>query len=136
MPVAEQGAFSRQRQAVYELDPREEKAIERGCELLKLCVQLQSEKDGVNRVLPGVFDKAKVLDQVAQDAGEASLYMLMLRKLLPMQEQLAELGRTLEGAGRLKVMYGENYAERALEFVIEQCGLAGATTLNADRANK
>lgn len=101
--------------------------IEKGVELLRLCQQLQSEKDGVDRPEPFVIDKSKTLDQFARDIGQSITYMQSLHKLLPMNEQLAKLGRKLEAAGRISVEYGDDYAGAALNFVLSEHGLGEDT---------
>ncbi len=98
--------------------------IDRGLELLKLCQQLQSEKDGVNRPEPFVIDKTKTLDQFAMDIGTACTNMVALHKLIPMMLQLTELGRKLEAEKKLTVDYGDDYSIAAIKFIRAEHGLA------------
>lgn len=98
--------------------------IERGVELLVLCQQLQSEKDGVSRPAPGEIDKTKTLDQFARDIGQAVTNMTALHKLMPMMLRLAELGRKLEADGKVKVDYGDDYSLAALDFVCREHGVS------------
>lgn len=97
--------------------------IERGMELLVLCQKLQSEKDGVDRPLPGVIDKTKTLDQFAKDIGRAMTNMSALHKLIPMMLQLGELGRKLEAEGKITVDYGDDYSTTALKSILAEHGL-------------
>lgn len=99
-----------------------EQEVDRGIELLTLCQQLQSEKDGVDRPAPLQIDKSKTLDRFAQDIGQAINNMAALRMLMPMMERLADLGRKLEKSGRITVDYGDSYSEKALEFFVAEYG--------------
>lgn len=90
--------------------------IEKGVELLWLCQQLQSEKDGIDRPTDFQIDKSKTLDQFAQDVGCSVTNMKALYKLFPMEERLASIGRALEKQGMIQVGYGESYAESALAY--------------------
>ncbi|HEY0843396.1 hypothetical protein [Methylotenera sp.] len=94
--------------------------IERGIELLKLCQQLQSEKDGVNRPEPFIIDKTKELDQFAQDIGAAIVNISALNKLFPMMLALGELGRKLHAEGKIEVDYGDDFSTSALGYVLGQ----------------
>jgi len=94
--------------------------IERGVELLLLCQQLQSAKDGVVRPAPGEIDKTKTLDQFAQDIGQAVTNMTALHKLMPMMLRLGELGRKLEAEGKIEVGFGEDYSLAALDFACRE----------------
>ncbi|EHB5469135.1 hypothetical protein JXU68_003164 [Salmonella enterica] len=87
--------------------------IEKGIELLKLCSKLQSEKDGVDRPEPLVIDKT---------------YMSSLFKLIPMMENLTELGRKLEKEGKIEVSLGQDYSIAALNFVMSEHGMTPETT--------
>lgn len=97
--------------------------IERGIELLWLCQDLQSEKDGVDRPGKGQIDKSKTLDEFAMDINQAATNMSMLHLLFPMMEKLSELGRKLESDGKLEVCHGDRYDQAALKFVLEQSGI-------------
>lgn len=81
----------------------ERNEIERGIELLKLCQQLQSAKDGVER------------PDFAKDVHRAILNMSSLYKLFPLLDELVSIGRSLEAKGLIKVDYGEDYSEKAVE---------------------
>lgn len=99
-----------------------EEQIERGIELLKLCQQLQSEKDGVDRPEPFLIDKSKTLDQFAKDIGQAITNMTALYKLIPMMRQLGEIGLALEEVGKISVYFGDDYSQKALEFFAAEFG--------------
>ena len=93
-------------------------SIDRGVELLKLSQILQSEKDGVDRPLPGVFDRTKTLDQFAIDVDRAVIHMLHLHQLIPMMLELSELGRHLHKRGEIKVAYGDDFSRAALDHFL------------------
>lgn len=99
-----------------------EKEIERGIELLRLCQNLQTQRDGIDRPDLFVIDKSKTLDEFAQDIQRAAINLSALKKLIPMADQLSELGRALEDAGRIKVDYGDDYSQKALEFFVAEYG--------------
>jgi hypothetical protein len=104
-----------------------EEQSDRGVELLKLCLKMQCEKDGVNR--PEVFeiDKSKTLDQFRMDISEAVVNMTALKQLLPMMLKLSEIGRNLEKAEKIKVDYGDDYAEAALTFLTAEFNTTTST---------
>lgn len=97
--------------------------VQRGMELLELCQELQSAKDGIDRPKPGVIDKTKNLDQFARDIGAAMTNMSALQKLIPMMLQLGELGRKLEAEGKIIVDYSDDYSTAALNYVCLQHGV-------------
>jgi hypothetical protein len=70
--------------------------VNRGIALLELCQTLQSAKDGVERPALHSIDKTKTLDQFAMDISSAATNMSALYKLIPMMNDLSELGRKLE----------------------------------------
>jgi hypothetical protein len=95
-----------------------EKEIQKGIELLKLCQQLQTQQDGIQRPDVGVVDKSKVLDQFAIDVNQSISLMSSLYQLIPMRTKLAELGMNLERQGKIKIAVGEDYADIALKYVL------------------
>ncbi|MBL0710987.1 MAG: hypothetical protein JJV99_08255 [Colwellia sp.] len=99
------------------------KQIESGVELLELCNELQTEKDGVNR--PKLFktDKSKTLDKFAMDVSQAATNMNSLYMLFPMMNDLAELGRKLESEGKIEVDYGDSLSRAALNYLLTENGL-------------
>lgn len=100
-----------------------EESIERGIELLTLCQELQSEKDGIDRPQPGQIDKTKTLDAFAMDILTAREYMASLHKLIPLMLQLAELGRELERQGKLQLVAGDDISAEALRYLRSEYGL-------------
>lgn len=94
--------------------------IERGIELLKLCQQLQSEKDGIDRPEPFVIDKTKTLDQFAQDIAATIFNISMLNKLLPMMMALSELGQKLHNEGKIVIECEDYFSTGALAYVLRQ----------------
>ena len=93
-------------------------------ELLTLCLQLQSEKDGISRPLP---DKAPVglsdtFDDFARQIHQACLYASMTDSLLALQSRLADTGRKLEQDGQLRVEDGDSYATAALAWLERSTG--------------
>ena len=97
-----------------------ESHIERAEELIWLCQELQSEKDGIVR--PGFmdFDKSKTLDQFAQDINRSATYISSLRKLIPMMNSMAALGRKLESEGIVDIDAGEEYSLAALTYFMDK----------------
>lgn len=97
--------------------------IERGIELLKLCQELQSEKDGIDRPAFGVIDKTKTLDSFALDVQAAIVNMGSLYTLFPLLESLTTIGKKLEAEGQLSVSGGDSYADAALSYFKSSCAL-------------
>lgn len=87
--------------------------VDRGIELLTLCQALQSEKDGVERAEPF---KVGAEDGFSKDIEQACTNLSALNRLMPMALQLAEVGRKLEVAGKIKVDYGDDYSKAALIY--------------------
>jgi len=104
-------------------DEKLEKEILRGEELLWLCQDLQSEKDGIDRPKHQAIDKSKTLDLFAQDISRSAVNMASLIKFFPMADKLRKLGRKLEADGLIKVDYGDDYAEAALDYLMAHNGL-------------
>lgn len=96
--------------------------VERGLELLALCLRLQSQQDGIDRPAPFVVDKSKVNDEFARNISEASVYHSSLLKLMPMAQRLTALGRALEAKNRVAVDYGDDYAEVAIAYLEKHIG--------------
>jgi hypothetical protein len=107
----------------FEIDEKLKNQILRGEELLWLCQDLQSEKDGIDRPKHLAIDKSKSLDQFAQDISRSVVNMASLIKLLPMAGKLATLGRKLEADKLIAVNYGEDYTEVALDYLMAENGL-------------
>lgn len=84
--------------------------------LLTLCQQLQSEKDGRERPVPGTYSREE--DDFADRIRSACGYALQLRQSLPMMNSLSAMGAELERQGEILVMTGESYAGRALEYLM------------------
>lgn len=99
------------------------KQIERGVELLELCNELQTEKDGVNRPKLFEIDKSKTLDQFAMDVSQAATNMSSLYMLFPIMNDLAALGRKLESEGKIEVNVGDNLSRAALNYLLTENGL-------------
>ncbi len=97
--------------------------ILRGEELLWLCQDLQSEKDGVDRPRHTSIDKSKTLDTFAMDISRSATYMVSLIKLFPIMEQLAALGRKLELEGKITLDVGNSYSEAALQYILKHHGM-------------
>ena len=86
--------------------------------LLKLCQQLQSEKDGRVRPEPGAYsrDEDAFADRIRTACGNA----LQLRRLLPVMTTLSAIGAGMERRGEISVLPGEDYAQKALARLTEQ----------------
>ncbi|MDX6917779.1 hypothetical protein R9X49_22035 [Pectobacterium carotovorum] len=96
---------------------------QQGINLLLLCQQLQSDKDGIKRPLPfraGV-NADEELDAFARQIQSVCISLSQLDNLLAMQRQLADFGRQLELTGKLKVTAGESYADAAMTWLARQC---------------
>ncbi|WP_391488833.1 hypothetical protein [Leclercia tamurae] len=86
--------------------------------LLILCQQLQSEKDGRERPAPGTYSRDE--DEFADRIRTACGHALQLRQLIPMKKSLSAIGAEMEHRGEICVLPGEDYAQKALERLIEQ----------------
>lgn len=86
--------------------------------LLKLCQQLQSEKDGRERPEPGAYsrDEDAFADRIRTACGHA----LQLRQLLPAMTTLSALGAEMERRGEITLFPGEDCAQKALVRLAEQ----------------
>ena len=89
--------------------------IERGIELLRLCQDLQSEKDGIARPVPGSFSFG-TLDPFAQDIQDAIINMAQLPNLLAEHEALSVIGRKLASEGKISLAVGDSFSEAALSY--------------------
>lgn len=96
---------------------------DRGIELLQLCSELQSEKDGVDRPAINQIDKSKTLDDFAIDIQTAATNMTALYKLFPLMNDLSALGRKLESEGKLKAEIGDDYSRLALDYFLAENGV-------------
>jgi hypothetical protein len=97
-----------------------EEQVDRGIELLKLCYELQSKKDGVDRVALFGTDKTKIWDEFSLDIENAIINMASLRDLIPQNLKLADLGRKLEADGKILMTAGDDYSIFALNYVCSQ----------------
>lgn len=94
------------------------RAAEEITELLTLCRQLQSEKDGRERPAPGTYSRDE--DEFADRIRSACGHALQLRRLLPVTMTLSAIGAGMERRGEISVLPGEDYAKRALARLTEQ----------------
>jgi len=96
----------------YLNDPHANEAADDIIGLLKLCQQLQSEKDGRERPEPGAYsrDEDAFTDRIRTACGHA----LQLRRLLPVMTTLSAIGTEMERRGEISVLPGEDYAQKAL----------------------
>lgn len=87
-------------------------------ELLTLCQQMQSEKDGRARPSPEAYsrDEDAFADRIRAACGHA----LQLRWLLPMTKTLGAIGAEMERRGEITLLPGEDYAQKALVRLTEQ----------------
>jgi len=93
------------------------RAAEEIIELLTLCQQLQSEKDGRERPAPGIYsrDEDAFADRIRTACGHAQ----QLRQLLPMITTLSAIGAVMERRGEISLLPGEDYAQKALARLTE-----------------
>lgn len=88
------------------------RAAEEIIELLTLCQQLQSEKDGRERPAPGTYFRDE--DDFADRIRSACVHAMQLRRLLPVMNTLSTIGTEMERRGEIIVLPGEDYAQKAL----------------------
>jgi hypothetical protein len=102
----------------YLNDPHANEAADDIISLLKLCQQLQSEKDGRERPDPGAYsrDEDAFADRIRTACGHA----LQLRRQLPVMTTLSAIGAEMERRGEISVLPGEDYAQKALARLTEQ----------------
>ncbi|HBC7435703.1 TPA: hypothetical protein KEY70_003955 [Enterobacter bugandensis] len=102
----------------YLNDPYANEAADDIIGLLKLCQQLQSEKDGRERPAPGAYsrDEDAFADRIRTACGHAQ----HLRRLLPVMTTLSAIGAGMERRGEICVLPGEDYAQKALARLTEQ----------------
>lgn len=96
----------------YFNDPHANEAADDIIGLLKLCQQLQSEKDGRERPAPGTYSRDK--DAFAERIRSACGHALQLRRLLSVTTTLSAIGAGMERRGEISVLPGEDYAQNAL----------------------
>lgn len=94
------------------------RAAEEIIELLTLCQQLQSEKDGLERPAPGTYSRDE--DDFADRIRSACGHALQLRRLLPVTITLSAIGTEMKRRGEISVLPGEDYAQKALARLTEQ----------------
>lgn len=94
--------------------------------LLKLCQQLQSEKDGRERPAPGTYSRDE--DEFADRIRSACVHALQLRQLLPITTTLSAIGAEMERQGEISVLPGEDYAQKALARLTVQYLSSGDNT--------
>ncbi|HAY2086847.1 MULTISPECIES: hypothetical protein [Enterobacter cloacae complex] len=94
--------------------------------LLKLCQQLQSEKDGRERPAPGTYSRDE--DEFADRIRSACVHALQLRQLLPVATTLSAIGAEMERRGEISVLPGEDYAQKALARLTVQYLSSGDNT--------
>ncbi|ELC6512392.1 MULTISPECIES: hypothetical protein [Enterobacteriaceae] len=102
----------------YLNDPHANEATDDIIGLLKLCQQLQSEKDGRERPEPGTYSRDE--DEFADRIRSACGHALQLRRLLPITTTLSAIGAGMERRGEISVLPGEDYAQKALARLTEQ----------------
>ena len=102
----------------YLNDPHANEAADDIIGLLKLCQQLQSEKDGRERPAPGTYsrDEDAFADRIRTACGHAQ----QLRRLLPVMKTLSAIGAGMERRGEISLLPGEDYAQKALARLTEQ----------------
>lgn len=100
----------------YLNDPHANKVADDIIALLKMCQQLQSEKDSRERAAPEAYSREEdeFADRIRAACGNATL----LRQLLPILSIMSSIGSELEHRGKISVMTGESYADRALEYLM------------------
>ena len=98
--------------------------INRGVELLLLCQNLQSEKDGIQRPVPFQQDPTTTLDDFAMEIAVATSNMKALHELVPMMYDLLRLGEKLVADGAIEQpLLGARLPRAALDYILAQHGL-------------
>lgn len=94
-------------------EPVAVKAVGELVSLLKLCQPLQSKQDGRERPKSGAHshDEGAFAYRIRSTSGQA----LLLRRLLPVTTPLSTIGAEMEHLGEIRVLPGEDYAQKALE---------------------
>ncbi len=87
-------------------------------ELLTLCQQLQSEKDGIERPALGAYTRNE--DEFSDRIRVAYGHALQLHQLLAMMTTLSAIGAEMERRGEISLLPGEDYAQRSLDRLAEQ----------------
>jgi hypothetical protein len=93
--------------------------ITRSIELVALCQNLQSEKDGVDRPALWEIDKTKTLDAFASDISRAARNLLELQKYRPIIAALNDVGLSLYNEGKVEMQLGDNFYEAAMKHIKE-----------------
>lgn len=94
-------------------------------ELLTMCQQMQSDKDGLKRPTPRhpELKGVEVMDAFAQRILLSCAYAASLDPLLALQSRMADIGRRLEEQGQLQTYAGDNYALAALAWMERMTGM-------------
>lgn len=98
------------------------KSIEIGISLLIKCQTLQSEKDGIQRLRPGIADIHNTRDEFARDIDTAVSNFGVLYRTIAYFEQLVVIGKRLEADGKVCVD-ADGYAHAALRYFTAEAGL-------------
>lgn len=93
------------------------KAFEIGTNILNLAIKLQSEKDGISRLLVGEMDKTKQVDELSKNADDVSAYLAMSIQTSEQSQRLSKLGKKLEAEGLVTMNWGDSYSQTALNYL-------------------
>ena len=94
-------------------------SVERGLELLSELLALKSKQDGVPRSALNVIGPKEGYDEFALEVQEIAMLIMAAGKAIPLMDRLAETGRSLELKGLIQVDYGDSYANKALDHLLQ-----------------
>lgn len=94
-------------------------SVQRGLELLSELLALKSKQDGVPRSALNEFGPKEGYDEFAQEVQEIAMLVMAAGLAIPLMDRLAEVGRSLELKGLIQVGYGDSYADKALDHLLQ-----------------
>ncbi len=94
-------------------------SVQRGLELLSELLALKSKQDGVPRSALNVIGPKEGYDEFAQEVQEIAMLVMAAGIAIPLMDRLAEAGRSLELKGLIQVNYGDSFADKALDHLLQ-----------------
>jgi hypothetical protein len=102
----------------YLSDPNANEAADDSIDLLKLCQKLQSDRDKRKRTSPEKYSRDE--DAFAERIRFACGNALLQHRLLPVTTILSAIGAGMERRREITLLPGEDYAQKALEYLPEE----------------
>ena len=99
-------------------------SVQRGLELLSELLALKSKQDGVPRSAMNVIGPKEGYDEFAREVQEIAMLIMAAGNAIPLMDRLAEAGRSLELKGLVQVDYGDSYADKALDHLLQTASSA------------